>query len=161
MNKSFTTLCYLEKDGCYLMLHRTKKAGDINHDKYIGVGGHLEQGESPEDCILREVREETGYTLTRYRLRGVITFVMDDVDEYSFLYTADGFTGQEIPCNEGSLEWIAKSRVLDLPIWEGDRLMFHLLNTRRDVFSLKLNYEHDVLMSAAVDGITLKKEAYQ
>ena len=91
MNKMLTTLCYLEKDGRYLMLHRTKKKNDMNHDKYIGVGGHLEQGESPEECILREVREETGYTLTRFRLRGVITFVIDDLDEYTFLYTADGF----------------------------------------------------------------------
>lgn len=152
MNKQLTTLCYLEKDGRYLMLHRTKKAGDINHDKYIGVGGHLEQGESPEDCILREAREETGYTLTRMRLRGVITFVMDDVDEYSFLYTADGFTGQQIACSEGSLEWVPRKQVLDLPIWEGDRLMFQLLNQRQDVFSLKLNYVHDVLVGAAVDG---------
>ncbi len=152
MNKQLTTLCYLEKDGRYLMLHRTKKAGDINHDKYIGVGGHLEQGESPEDCILREAREETGYTLTRMRLRGVITFVMDDVDEYSFLYTADGFTGQQIACSEGSLEWVSREQVLDLPIWEGDRLMFQLLNQRQDVFSLKLNYVHDVLVGAAVDG---------
>ena len=152
MNKYLTTLCYLEKDGQYLMLHRTKKAGDINHDKYIGVGGHLEQGESPEDCILREVREETGYTLTRFRLRGLITFVMDDVDEYSFLYTADGFEGEQTGCNEGCLEWHDRQQVLSLPIWEGDRLMFRLLNTRQDVFSLKLCYEHDVLMSAAVDG---------
>ena len=152
MNKQLTTLCYLEKDGRYLMLHRTKKAGDINHDKYIGVGGHLEQGESPEDCILREAREETGYTLTRMRLRGVITFVMDDVDEYSFLYTADDFTGQQIACSEGSLEWVPREQVLDLPIWEGDRLMFQLLNQRQDVFSLKLNYVHDVLVGAAVDG---------
>ena len=152
MNKQLTTLCYLEKDGRYLMLHRTKKAGDINHDKYIGVGGHLEQGESPEDCILREAREETGYTLTRMRLRGVITFVMDDVDEYSFLYTADAFTGQQIVCSEGSLEWVPREQVLDLPIWEGDRLMFQLLNQRQDVFSLKLHYVHDVLVGAAVDG---------
>ena len=152
MNKQLTTLCYLEKDGRYLMLHRTKKAGDINHDKYIGIGGHLEQGESPEDCILREAREETGYTLTRMRLRGVITFVMDDVDEYSFLYTADAFTGQQIVCSEGSLEWVPREQVLDLPIWEGDRLMFQLLNQRQDVFSLKLNYVHDVLVGAAVDG---------
>ena len=96
MNKILTTLCYLERDGRYLMLHRTKKKNDMNHDKYIGVGGHLEQGESPEECILREVLEETGYTLTRFRLRGMITFVIDDLDEYTFLYTADGFEGQPI-----------------------------------------------------------------
>ena len=110
MNKILTTLCYLERDGRYLMLHRTKKKNDMNHDKYIGVGGHLEQGESPEECILREVREETGYTLTRFRLRGMITFVIDDLDEYTFLYTADGFEGQPIACSEGDLQWVEKDR---------------------------------------------------
>ena len=152
MKKILTTLCYMERDGKYLMLHRTKKENDINRDKYIGVGGHVEQGDSPEDCIVREVREETGYTLTRFRLRGLITFVMDDVDEYSFLYTADGFTGKAGECREGVLEWVEKARVCELPIWEGDRLMFALLDERKDVFSLKLCYEHDVLVKAYVDG---------
>ena len=159
MNKILTTLCYLEKDGRYLMLHRTKKKNDMNHDKYIGVGGHLEQGESPEECILREVREETGYTLTRFRLRGVITFVIDDLDEYTFLYTADGFEGQPIPCTEGDLQWIEKEKIGSLPLWEGDKLFFRLLEERQDVFSLKLTYIHDVLTAAAVDGreISLEK----
>mgnify|MGYP000828573004 CR=1 FL=1 len=152
MKKILTTLCYMERDGKYLMLHRTKKENDINRDKYIGVGGHLEQGESPEDCIVREVREETGYTLTRFRLRGLITFVMDDMDEYSFLYTADGFTGKAVECREGVLEWVEKARVYKLPIWEGDRLMFALLDERKDVFSLKLCYESGVLIRAYVDG---------
>ena len=159
MNKILTTLCYLEKDGRYLMLHRTKKKNDMNHDKYIGVGGHLEQGESPEECILREVREETGYMLTRFRLRGVITFVIDDLDEYTFLYTADGFEGQSIPCTEGDLQWIEKEKIGSLPLWEGDKLFFRLLEERQDVFSLKLTYIHDVLTAAAVDGreISLEK----
>lgn len=159
MNKILTTLCYLEKDGRYLMLHRTKKKNDMNHDKYIGVGGHLEQGESPEECILREVREETGYTLTRFRLRGVITFVIDDLDEYTFLYTADGFEGQPISCTEGDLQWIEKEKIGSLPLWEGDKLFFRLLEERQDVFSLKLTYIHDVLTAAAVDGreISLEK----
>ena len=159
MNKILTTLCYLEKDGRYLMLHRTKKKNDMNHDKYIGVGGHLEQGESPEECILREVREETGSMLTRFRLRGVITFVIDDLDEYTFLYTADGFEGQPIPCTEGDLHWIEKEKIGSLPLWEGDKLFFRLLEERQDVFSLKLTYIHDALTDAAVDGreISLEK----
>lgn len=159
MNKILTTLCYLEKDGRYLMLHRTKKKKDMNHDKYIGVGGHLEQGESPEECVLREVREETGYTLTRFRLRGVITFVIDDLDEYTFLYTADGFEGQPIPCTEGDLQWSEKEKIGSLPLWEGDKLFFRLLEERQDVFSLKLTYIHDALTAAAVDGreISLEK----
>ena len=152
MNKILTTLCYLEMDGRYLMLHRTKKKNDMNHDKYIGVGGHLEQGESPEECILREVREETGYTLTRFRLRGMITFVIDDLDEYTFLYTADGFEGQPIACSEGDLQWVEKEKIGALPLWAGDQIFFRLLEERQDVFSLKLTYIHDVLTAAAVDG---------
>ena len=150
-----TTLCYIEKDGRTLMLHRVKKKNDMNRDKWLGVGGKFEPGESPEDCILREAREETGYTLTRMRLRGVITFVMDDVDEYSFLYTADGFTGEAAECREGVLEWVEKGRVCELPIWEGDRLMFALLDRRKDFFSLKLCYEHDALKKAYVDGVEI------
>lgn len=152
MNKILTTLCYLERDGRYLMLHRTKKKNDMNHDKYIGVGGHLEQGESPEECILREVREETGYTLTRFRLRGMITFVIDDLDEYTFLYTADGFEGHPIACSEGDLQWVEKEKIGALPLWAGDQIFFRLLEERQDVFSLKLTYIHDVLTAAAVDG---------
>ena len=152
MNKILTTLCYLERDGRYLMLHRTKKKNDMNHDKYIGVGGHLEQGESPEECILREVREETGYTLTRFRLRGMITFVIDDLDEYTFLYTADGFEGQPIACSEGDLQWVEKEKIGALPLWAGDQIFFRLLEERQDHISLKLTYIHDVLTAAAVDG---------
>jgi len=146
MNKTFTTLCYLEKDGKYLMLHRTKKKNDMNHDKYIGVGGHLEQGESPEECIYREVFEETGLTMKNASLRGLITFVIDDFDEYTFLYTCTDFEGQLKECSEGELEWICKDEVNKLPLWEGDKVFFKLLNEREDFFSLKLTYRDDVLV---------------
>ena len=154
-----TTLCYMEKDDSYLMLHRVKKKVDVNKDKWIGIGGKFEKDESPEECLLREAKEETGTTLTSFRLRGVITFVIDDLDEYTFLYTADGFEGQPIPCTEGDLQWIEKEKIGSLPLWEGDKLFFRLLEERQDVFSLKLTYIHDALTAAAVDGreISLEK----
>ena len=103
---SLTTLCYIEKDDAYLMMHRIKKKNDVNEGKWIGVGGHFEENESPEECLLREVKEETGYTLTSYRFRGLVTFISNTgVTEYMCLYTADGFEGELIPCNEGTLEW--------------------------------------------------------
>lgn len=150
-----TTLCYLERGGEWLMLHRTKKKNDVNHDKWIGVGGKFEPGESPEECLLREVREETGLTLTRWRYRGIITFVLDGTAEYMHLFTADGWTGQMIrgqDCAEGILEWVPKEKVPALPLWEGDRIFFQLLAEERPFFSLKLCYEGDVLTSAALDG---------
>lgn len=150
MNKTFTTLCYIEKDGAYLMLHRTKKRNDINHDKYIGVGGHIEHGESPEDCIAREITEETGLTADTIKLRGLITFVIDDIDEYSFLFTCDSFTGELKECNEGNLEWIPKNKIESLPIWEGDKIFFRLLEEREDFFSLKLTYINDELVDSKV-----------
>ena len=120
-----STLCYLEKDGCYLMLHRVKKENDLNHDKWIGVGGKFEGEETPDECVCRETLEETGRTLTSYRLRGIITFISDRWEgEYMYLYTADGFTGEMISCDEGDLEWVPKDQVLSLPIWEGDRMFF-------------------------------------
>ena len=146
-----TTLCYVEKDGKYLMLHRVKKKHDINKDKYIGIGGHVEDRESPLECIKREALEEAGLTLLNPRLRGIITFLIDDIYELTFLYTCTDFEGEPGECNEGILEWIDKAKVKDLPIWEGDILMFDLLNTRDDVFSLKLTYENDVLTNAAAD----------
>ena len=146
-----TTLCYIERDGAYLMLHRTKKEHDINKDKYIGVGGHVEHGETPDECIRRETFEETGLTLQNPVLRGIVTFVIDDYDEYTFLYTCEDFSGELRECCEGNLEWIGKEDVTSLPIWEGDKLMFELLDTRRDLFSLKLVYVNDVLVSAEVD----------
>ena len=137
-----TTLCYIERDGSYLMMHRTKKEKDINKDKWIGIGGHFEYGESPDECLLREVDEETGLTLTSYTARGIITFIYgENVVEYMHLYTADGFTGEIHDCDEGELVWIRKEKVMELPIWEGDKIFFRLLNERRDFFSLKLIYD--------------------
>lgn len=149
-----STLCYIEKDGKYLMLHRTVKENDVNKDKWIGVGGHFEYGESPEECLLREVREETGYTLTSWRYRGIVTFVYgEDVVEYMSLYTADGFEGTPIPCDEGELEWVEKEKISDLELWTGDKIFFRLLEEERKFFSLKLVYDRkDTLLYAALDG---------
>ncbi|MBA4700421.1 MAG: 8-oxo-dGTP diphosphatase [Ruminococcus sp.] len=149
-----STLCYIEKDGCYLMLHRTVKENDVNKDKWIGVGGHFEARESPEECLLREVKEETGYTLTSYKYRGIVTFIYgEDIVEYMSLYTADDFTGVPIPCNEGELEWVDKKAVFSLNIWEGDKIFFRLLEEEREFFSLKLVYDKDdILRYAALDG---------
>ena len=125
--EKLSTLCYIERDGQYLMLHRTVKENDVNRDKWIGVGGHFEHGESPEECLLREVREETGYTLTSWKYRGIVTFVYgEDVVEYMSLYTADGFTGNPIACDEGELEWVDKDRIFSLELWEGDKIFFLL-----------------------------------
>ena len=152
-----STLCYIEKDGKYLMLHRTVKENDVNKDKWIGVGGHFEYGESPEECLLREVKEETGYTLTSWKYRGIVTFVYGaDTVEYMSLYTADGFAGEPIACDEGDLEWVEKERLYDLELWEGDKIFFRLLDEGREFFSLKLVYDtEDVLKYAALDGIPL------
>lgn len=146
-----TTICYIEKDGKYLMLHRTKKQNDQNHDKWIGVGGKFEKDESPDECIIREVKEETGYTLTDYRLRGIMTFVSDKWDtEYMFIYTADGFTGEQVECDEGELVWIPKEEVLKLNTWAGDAIFLKKLIAGEDFFTLKLEYEGERL--AKVDG---------
>ena len=149
-----TTLCYIEQDNKYLMLHRVKKENDINKDKYIGIGGHFEYGESPDECLLREVKEETGLTLTSYRPRGIITFVYgDDVVEYMHLYTSEDFKGEIGACDEGELVWIDKDKVYDLNIWEGDRVFFRLLEENRDFFLLKLVYNvNDELTNAILDG---------
>ena len=153
MARNLTTLCYIERDNAYLMMHRVKKEQDINKDKWIGVGGHFEEGESPEECLLREVAEETGLTLTDYRLRGVITFIADAYPaEYMFLYTAKGFEGVMHTCDEGDLEWVPKAKVEQLPVWEGDKIFFRLLEERQDFFSLKLRYEGDMLAEAVLDG---------
>ena len=148
-----TTLCYIEREGKYLMLHRVKKRHDPNHDKWIGVGGGIEAGETPEDCLLREVREETGLRLTAYRARGVIDFINDACeDERMHLYTADGFTGELIPCDEGTLEWVDIDRVPDLPLWEGDRVFLRLLREGAPYFRLRLEYHGDALLRAILDG---------
>ncbi len=149
-----STLCYIERQGQYLMLHRTVKKNDVNKDKWIGVGGHFEEDESPEECLLREVREETGYTLTSYRFRGLVTFVSaNGVTEYMSLFTADGFQGTEIPCDEGELVWVDRDKIPQLNLWEGDRIFFRLLEEREDFFSLKLVYDReDRLIEASLDG---------
>lgn len=159
---SLSTLCYIEQDGKYLMLHRTVKKNDINKDKWIGVGGHFELDESPEECVVREVKEETGYTLTSYQYRGLVTFVSGNgVTEYMSLFTADGFKGEPIACNEGVLEWVKKEDVLNLNIWEGDKVFFKLLNERKDFFSLKLVYDGgDKLVHVALDGEEIDWKKY-
>lgn len=156
--EKLSTLCYIEKDGKYLMLHRNMKEHDVNEGKWIGVGGHFEKDESPEECLLREVKEETGYTLTSYRYRAMVTFVSGNgVTEYMSLFTADGFIGEQISCDEGDLEWVDISRINELNLWEGD-LIFHRLLLERDTFfSLKLVYdEQDKLIYAALDGKPLE-----
>lgn len=153
-----STLCYIERDGKYLMLHRTVKENDVNKDKWIGVGGHFEYGESPEECLLREVKEETGYTLTSWQYRGIVTFVYgEDTVEYMSLYTADGFEGRQIECDEGQLEWVDKDSVASLELWEGDKIFFRLLDMGREFFSLKLVYDRrDTLQYAALDGVPME-----
>lgn len=150
----FNTVCYIEKDGCYLMLHRTVKKNDINKDKWIGVGGHFEEGESPEECVLREVKEETGYTLTSFRCRGLVTLLPGNgVTKYMFLFTADGFEGEPVECDEGELEWVPLEQVWKLNIWEGDKIFFRLLDEEAPFFSLKLAYDgHCGLVSAVLNG---------
>lgn len=148
-----TTLCYIEKDGCYLMLHRVKKEVDINKEKWIGIGGKFEEDESPEECLLREAMEETGLKLTSYRLRGIITFLSDRwYTEYMFLYTADGFEGELKECDEGTLKWVKKEDVDKLNLWEGDRIFLDLLRQEVPCFSLKLQYEGDKLVLGALNG---------
>ena len=152
--QGLSTLCYIERDGKYLMLHRTVKEKDVNKDKWIGVGGHFEADESPEECLLREVREETGYTRTSYRYRGIVTFISGNgVTEYMSLFTADGFTGEETACDEGELAWVDIDKVGELNLWEGDRIFLRLLRETDEFFSLKLVYDgQDRLVSAALNG---------
>lgn len=156
--EKLSTLCYIEQDGKYLMLHRTVKENDVNKDKWIGVGGHFEHGESPEECLLREVKEETGYTLTSWKYRGLLTFIYgQDVVEYISLYTADGIAGELVECDEGVLEWVDKEDIYSLDLWEGDKIFFLLLEENREFFSLKLVYDtQDVLQYTALDGVPLE-----
>lgn len=151
---SLTTLCYLEQDGKWLMMHRIKKAHDVNRDKWIGVGGHAEAYESPEDCLLREVEEETGLRLTSYRFRGLVTFVLlGEETQYMCLYTADRWEGKMAEtCREGVLEWVEKERVPSLNLWVGDLVFFRLLQLDYPFFSLKLTYDKDELAECVLDG---------
>ncbi|MDO5291465.1 MAG: NUDIX domain-containing protein [bacterium] len=153
----FTTLCYIEKDDKFLMLHRTVKENDANKDKWIGLGGKFEPGESPEDCLLREIKEEAGITLTSYRFRGIVTFVSDEwEDEYMCLYTADQWQGEISDCDEGELLWVKKERIPSLNLWEGDRIFLDLLATDEPFFSLKLQYQKDNLVDAVLNGTPLE-----
>lgn len=148
-----TTLCYIERDGCYLMLHRVKKVNDLNHDKWIGIGGKFEENESPEECLLREAREETGLTLTQWRYCGIVTFVSDRWEgEYMHLFHATGFEGELIDCDEGVLEWVPKADFARLPKWEGDPIFLKLMEEHVPFFSLKLRYEGETLVYKALNG---------
>ena len=174
MKSNLTTLCYIERGDEYLMLHRIKKKNDVNHDKWIGVGGHFEAGESPEECLLREVYEETGLTLKKWRFCGIVTFCFtpDEANagstsedsanavlpvlEYMHLYTASSYEGTLLPCDEGELVWIKKDEVERLPVWDGDRIFLRLLRERSQFFSLKLSYLGDQLTEAVLDGERMK-----
>ena len=148
-----TTLCYIENNDRYLMLHRTQKKKDVNKDKWIGVGGHAEGNETPQECLLREVKEETGLLLTSYKFRGLITFISDEYEaEMMCLFTADGYTGELITCDEGELEWVKKSDVPQLPTWEGDaQFLKLLLEDEKRFFAMKLRYEGERLVEKSVE----------
>ncbi|MDD6095329.1 MAG: 8-oxo-dGTP diphosphatase [Clostridia bacterium] len=149
----FTTLCYIRNGGKTLMLHRVKKENDENAGKWVGIGGNLEAGESPEDCLVREVREETGLLLSEYTFRGLITFVSDLWGtEYMCLFTGKSDTREVIECSEGNLKWVDDRELETLPMWEGDRVFFNLLKEERPFFSLKLRYEGEKLAEITVDG---------
>ena len=153
-----TTLCYIEKDGCYLMLHRIKKKKDVNEGKWIGVGGHIEENEAPDECILREVKEETGLSLQNCIPRGLVTFVSDTYEgEWMHLYTATEFEGTLAECSEGVLRWVPKNEVEKLSLWQGDRIFLSLLTKDIPYFQLKLVYEGDTLKQAILDGKVLSE----
>ena len=158
LNMRNTTLCYLERDGRYLMLHRVKKENDLNRDKWIGIGGKFEEGESPENCLLREVREETGLTLDSWRYCGIVTFVSDEWGtEYMHLFHSSEFHGTLKECSEGTLEWIEKEALATMPDqWEGDRIFLRLMENGAPFFSLKLCYRGDLLTEAELDGRALE-----
>ena len=153
MDAELTTLCYIERNGQYLMLHRTKKKNDPSKDLWMGVGGHFELGESPDECVVREVREETGLTLTNYCLRGIVSFSEGDWHEYMFLYSADEFCGELTECSEGDLLWVDKEKAVnELISWEGDKIFLRLMQQNYPCFSLKLHYENRRLCSAVLNG---------
>ena len=148
-----TTLCYVTRGSEVLMLHRVKKKNDLNKDKWIGIGGKFEGEESPDECLLREAKEETGLTLTRWRCRGVVTFLSDTYEgEYMYLFTADGFEGELTDCPEGDLQWASREFLDSLPKWEGDKIFLDLLWEDAPFFLLKLRYEGDKLVEAVLDG---------
>lgn len=148
-----TTLCYIEKDNKYLMLHRIKKHNDLNQDKWIGIGGKFEARESPEQCVRREALEETGLTLGKCSYRGIITFVSDKwPTEYMHLFTCADFKGKIKECNEGVLEWVKKTDIYNLTLWQGDKIFLKLIeNPNIPFFSLRLEYIGDTLKSAILN----------
>ena len=152
-----TTLCYITRGDEVLMLHRIKKENDLNKDKWIGIGGKFEEGESPEECLLREALEETGLTLTSWRCRGVVTFLTTGPweGEYMYLFTADGFEGEVKECDEGELKWVSRAFLDQLPKWEGDKIFLDLLWQNAPFFLLTLRYDGDRLVHAVLDGKTI------
>jgi len=164
MYEILTTLCYIERDDKYLMLHRVSKKNDISKDKWLGVGGRFEENESPEDCMQREINEETGYNIPKQGLkfRAIITFVSGKGDyELMSLFTAQAPDGEPQDCNEGKLEWIKKSEVYKLNLWEGDKIFFKLMEERENFFSLKLVYDgKDNLTEAILDGKKIDHKKY-
>ena len=148
-----TTLCYITRGNDVLMLHRVKKKNDLNQDKWIGVGGKFEGEETPDECLLREAREETGLTLTSWRCRGVVTFLSDIWEgEYMYLFTADGFEGELKECDEGELQWVPRAFLDTLPKWEGDKIFLKLLWEDAPFFLLTLRYRGDTLLEAVLNG---------
>ena len=153
-----TTLCYILRGDEVLMLHRVKKQNDINKDKWIGIGGKFLENESPDDCLLREAKEETGLTLTSWKCRGIVTFLNDCCEgEYMYLFTADGFEGELTQCDEGRLCWVEREFLKDLPQWEGDRIFLDLLWQNAPFFLLTLQYSGERLVKAVLNGKTLEK----
>ena len=151
-----STLCYVTRGNDVLMLHRVKKKNDINKDKWIGIGGKFEGEESPDECLLREAKEETGLTLTSWRCRGVVTFLCEGIEgEFMYLFTADGFEGALKDCDEGTLEWVSREKLDCLPKWEGDKIFLDLLWQDAPFFLLTLQYRNDKLVRAVLDGNTI------
>ena len=152
-----STLCYILRGDEVLMLHRVKKKNDINKDKWIGIGGKFEFEESPDECLLREAKEETGLTLTSWRCRGIVTFLNEGGEgEYMYLVTADGFQGELIECDEGNLEWVSREFLGTLPMWEGDKIFLDLLWQDAPFFLLTLRYRNDRLVEAVLNGKKIK-----
>ena len=149
-----TTLCYITRGDEVLMLYRVKKEHDLNKDKWIGIGGKFEADETPDECLLREAKEETGLTLTAWRCRGVVTFLTTGPweGEYMYLFTADDFEGDLKECEEGDLQWVKREFLNSLPKWEGDQIFLDLLWRDAPFFLLKLRYDGDKLIEAVLDG---------